>query len=117
GEPKRTLKPDTDIATHDRAHRHKRQLVPSGGENRPGVIVAEQFVGDLFHVHQVLGISADPAENAEDRLDEEWRLDQSAVDKMREVVEVANIVAFMLEPRAALLAQPFDDLFDIAEGL
>ena len=40
---------------------------------------------------------ADAAEDAEDELHEEGRLDQPAVDEMREVVEVADVVAFVLE--------------------
>ena len=38
-------------------------------------------------------------------LHEERRLDQPAVDEMREIVEVADVVALVLEARAVLLAE------------
>jgi len=57
--------------------------VPAGRQDRPGVIVAEQFVGDAFHVREVLRVGADPAQDAEDRLHEQWRLYQTAIDEMR----------------------------------
>src|SRR5438309_6953149 len=62
-------------------------------------------------------IGADAAENAEDRLNEKWRLDQPAIDEMRQIVEVADIVALMLEAGAALFAQPLYNLLDIGEGV
>ena len=116
-EPQRILETDPDVAAHDRAHRDERHLVPTGGEDRPGVIVAEQFVGDPLHVDEVLMVGADTAENAEDRLHEQRRLDQPAIDEMRQIIEVADIVALMLEAGAALLAQPLYDLLDIGEGV
>ena len=51
------------------------------------------------------GIGADAAEDAEDRLHEERRLDQLALEEVREVVEVADVVALELEARAAALAE------------
>ena len=116
-DPQRILEPDPDIAAHDRAHRHQRQLMAAGGKDRPVIGVAEQFVGDALHMGQVLGVGADAAEDAEDRLHEQRRLDQPAVEEMREVVEVADIVAFELEPRAAALAQILQDPLDIVEGI
>jgi len=62
-------------------------------------------------------VGADAAENAEDRLHKERRLDQTAIDKMRQIVEVPDIVALMLEAGAALFAQPLYDLLDIGEGV
>ncbi len=72
----------------------ERHLVAAGGQHRPVIVVAEQPVGGPLHEHQIVRIGADAAQNAEDRLDEERRLDQPAVEEMREVVEVADIVAF-----------------------
>ena len=69
------------------------------------IVVAEQLVGGAAHVDDVLGIGADAAENAEDRLHEERRLDEPAVEEMRQGVEMADVVAFELEARAAALAQ------------
>ena len=116
-DPQRILEPDPDIAAHDRAHRDERQLVAAGGEDRPGVEVAEQFVGDPLHVDDILRIGADAAENAEDRLHKERRLDQPAIEEMRQVVEVADIVALELEPGAAALPQILQDALDIGEGV
>ena len=48
-------------------------------------------------------------------LDEERRLEPAAVDEMREVVEVPDIVAFVLEAGAVLLAEHFQDALDVAE--
>ena len=49
---------------------------------------------------EVAHLGADAAENAEDELDEEGRLDQLAVDEMGEIVEVADVVALVLEAHA-----------------
>src|SRR6185437_15571393 len=48
---------------------------------------------------------------------EERRLDQLAVEEMRQRVEMADIVAFELELRAAALAKRLKDLLDILEGI
>ena len=79
------------------------------------VVVAEQFVGDVPHVHEVVGIGADAAEDAEDRLHEERRLHQSALQKMREVVQMADVVALELEARAAAFSQLLQHALDILE--
>src|SRR5258708_26624729 len=50
----RILEPDANIAAHDRGHRHERQLMPAGGEHGPSVLLAEQLVGDPFHMPEVL---------------------------------------------------------------
>ena len=86
-----------------------------GREHRPAIVVAEQAVGGLLHEHEIAHVGADAAEDAEDRLDEERRLDQPAVDEMREIVEMADVVAFVLEARAVLLAEHLQDALDVAE--
>ena len=58
-----------------------------------------------FMCEQVLGVGADAAEDAEDRLHEERRLDEPALEEVREVVEVADVVALELEARAAIFAE------------
>ena len=88
-----------------RADREQRHLVAAGAEDRPVVVVAEQLVGDALHVHEVLGVGADAAEDAEDRLHEERRLDQLALEEVGEVVEVPDVVALELEARAAAFAE------------
>ena len=69
------------------------------------IVVTEQAVGDPAHVDEVLGIGADASEDPEDRLDEERRLDQPALEQVGEVVEVADVVALELEPRPAAVAE------------
>src|SRR5205085_11344257 len=58
---------------------------------------------------------ADGAEDAEDRLDEKRRIDQAAVEKMREIVEVADIVALELKLGATALAEILQQPLDIGE--
>ena len=43
--------------------------------------------------------------------------DQLAVEEMREIVEMADVVAFELEARAVRLAQLLKNAFDILEGI
>src|SRR5215467_12905525 len=109
----RIFEPDPDIATHDRAHGDERHLVPSGREDRPLILIAEELVGDAPHMGEVLGIGADPAKDAEDRLHEERRLDEAALEEVREVIEMADIVAFELEARTVSLSEFLKDEFDI----
>ena len=90
---------------------------PESRQNRPLCRVAEQAVGSGLHEGEVLPIGGNPAEDAEDRLDQEGRLDDLAVDEMRKVVEMAHVIAFMLEARAVVLAQKVDDPLDVAKGV
>ena len=60
-------------------------------------------------------LGADAAQDAEDQLHEERRLDHAAIDEMREIVEVADVVAFVLEARAVLVAERLDDALDVAK--
>ena len=48
---------------------------------------------------------ADAAEDAEDGLHEERRLDQAALDEMRQGIEVTDVVALELEAGAVVAAQ------------
>src|SRR3954470_14274367 len=54
-----------------RALHHKRYLMPSRSQYRPDVVVPEQPICGTLHVHQVLGMGPDAAEDAEDRLHEQ----------------------------------------------
>ena len=51
-----------------------------GGEDREQVLAAEQPVRRALHVHQILGVGADAAENAEDQLDEQRQPDQTTIE-------------------------------------
>ena len=68
-------------------------------------------------MHHVLRIRADAAEDAEDRLHEERRLDELAVEEVGEIVEVADIVALELEAGAVGVAELLQDVFDVLEGV
>ena len=68
-------------------------------------------------MHEVLGIGADAAQDAEDRLHEERRLDELAVEEVREVVEVPDVVALELEARAAAFAEVLQHVLDVLEGV
>ena len=69
------------------------------------IVLAEQPVGGALHEHQIVEVGADAAEDAEDQLHEYRRLEQAAVEAMGQVVEVADIIAFVLELDAVALAQ------------
>src|SRR5215510_4003126 len=96
------------------AHRRERKLVAAGTENRPHIVVAEQAIGGAAHMREVFGMRADAAQQAEYALHEERRLDEPAVDKMRKVVQVRNVVALVLEARAVIAARS-QDVFDIGK--
>src|SRR3546814_6899652 len=42
-------------------------------------------------------IGPDSAHDAENELDEEWRLHQPLIDEIGQIVEMADVIAFMLE--------------------
>src|SRR5262245_23849599 len=52
----------------------------------------------------------DTSQNTEHRLDEERRLDQPALEEMRQVIEVRGVVAFELEARAGVPQGRQDEL-------
>src|SRR3546814_9212566 len=61
---------------------------------------SEESVGGALHVHDIVGMAADPAQNAEAGLNEERRFHQSTVQEMGKIIEVARVIAFKLEPRS-----------------
>src|SRR5213078_812990 len=101
-----------DIAAHDGTHRDQRQLVAARGEDRPGIGVAKQLVGDPLHMDDILRVCADAAEYPENGLHEKRRFDEPPLEEMREVVEMPDIVALELEPRTAALSQILQDPLD-----
>ena len=62
-----------------------------------------------LHEHQVARVGADAAEDAEDGLHEQRRLDQLLVEAVGQVVEVADVVALELEAGAVALPRSLDD--------
>src|SRR6516165_4884232 len=116
-DPQRILEPDPDIAAHDRAHRYQRQLVAARCEDRPGIGIAKELVGDPLHVDEVLRIRTDTAEDPKYSLNKKRRLNHATVEKMREIIEMADIVAFELEAGAATLPQILQDPLDVDKGV
>ena len=57
-----------------------------------------------------------PPEEAKDGLDKEWRLDEAPVEKMRQAVEMADVVAFEFETCVVVRTRPQHE-FDVAEGV
>ena len=68
------------------------------------VLVGYAGLVSLGHEHQIVDVTADATENAEDELQENGRLEHPAVDAMREIIEVACVVAFVLELRSLAFA-------------
>src|SRR5271156_6206986 len=108
-------KPNSCVSAHRRCVRREGHLETAGGQDGPSVVVSEQPVGGLLHEHEVLGLGADAAEDAEYRLHEEWRLNELFVDEVSQIVEESDIVAFVLESRTMLFAEHFEDSLDIAK--
>ena len=111
----RILEADAHVAAHHRRLRRERNLRAARRQHRPAIVVAEQAIRGFLHEHEIAHVGADAAEDAEDGLDEERRLDEPAVDEMREIVEMPDVVAFVLEARAVLLAEHLQDALDVAE--
>src|SRR5215471_16394576 len=65
----------------------------------------------------IFRIGADAAEDPEDRLHEQRRLNQPAIEEMSQIIEVADIVALEFEPDAATLPQILQDPLDVLEGV
>ena len=66
-------------------------------------------------MHHVLGVRTDTAQDAKHRLNEKGRLHQPAVEKMRQVVEVTNVVALEFKAGAVASTGP-QCVFDILKG-
>src|ERR1700683_4890877 len=65
-------------------------------EGGPEIVIAEQRVGRATHEYAVVGIGADPAEYAEYALHEQRRLRQFAVEEIGEIIQMSDVVAFVL---------------------
>src|ERR1700693_3468661 len=106
---------NSHVAAHHRRVRCEGHLEPPGRQDGPLVVVSEQPVGGLFHEHEVLRLGADAAQDAEYRLHEEWRPNELFFDEVSQIVEVSDIVAFVLESRTMLFTERFEDALDIAK--
>ena len=89
-------------------------LVAPGGQHREHVIVAKQLVRQRDQMVERIGVRPHPAQHAKHELYEDRCLYHAPIDEMAQHVEMADIVAFELEPRAALLPHQSQDLRDVA---
>src|SRR6188472_1207200 len=69
------LQPHTHVAAHHHRLCGERNLNTAGAQDGPAVCVPEQLVGRALHEHQIVDVTADAAENAEDQLQENGRLE------------------------------------------
>ena len=116
-DPNQIFKPNAHIPSHSGSHRGDRHLIAARSQHRPVIIrPSEQPVSSAAHVHDIFRMRSDTPENAKHRLHEEWRFYDTAFGKMRERVEMTNVVAFDFETRAVLGAGT-QDIFDIGEGV
>ena len=106
---------NSDVSTHDRTRRDEVRLMASCCENGPVVVITEELVRNAPHVDEVFDIAADAAKDAEDRLHEQWRLNQSAFEKMSQRVKVADVVALKFKLRSATFAESLQDRFDVSK--
>src|ERR1022692_2380172 len=115
-EPQAVLEPDADMTTHGRRHRGDRKLIASRTQDAPLILVAEQAVRGALHVHDVVRVATDAAQNAKNALNEKWRLDQRAIEKVARGIKMADVVALDLEARPIRRARG-EDVLDILEGV
>ena len=91
-------------AKADRVFGHG-NLPAACGEDRKPVAVAKQFVGEGDHMIERGVVRPHAAEDAKDKLDKERRCDEAAVDKMAQHIEMTDVIALKLKPRAVPLAE------------
>src|SRR5437762_9649513 len=104
------------VAAHLRCDRLNRHLNPAGAQYRPPVLGPEQAISSSLHMGDVFGMRPDAAQDAEHALNEERRLHHAAIGKMRQRVQMANIIAFDFEARPILRTRG-ENVFDILEGV
>src|SRR3954451_23835833 len=78
--------------------------------------VTEEPVCRPLRVQHIFRMNADPAADAEHRLDEERRLHETSIEEVRRGVEMADVVALELESRAVAAAGA-ENLRDVCEGV
>src|SRR5204862_7036904 len=85
--------------------REKAHLGPADGEARQKVVLPEQPISNTPHVQEVFGIGANAAANPENALDQERRLESPPLNKIGQIIEVADVIALELETRPAAIAK------------
>ena len=84
------------------------EIFKKGGKD---VVAAEQRIGDRDHVRQISHIRPDASQYAEHTLNQKRRLDQLAIGKVRQGVEMADVVAFKFKSRPEFLSHLAHDAF------
>src|ERR1700735_2439095 len=102
GEIQIVFQSHADICAEDGSHGQKGHLVASRAQHRKLISLAsEQAVRRRSHEEEVFGVGTKAAQDTENSLNKERRLDDVAVDEPGEVVKVPDVVALEFEPRAA----------------
>src|SRR3546814_20517851 len=86
----------SNMAAHRRRHRRDLHLRGARREHRPAIGVAEQPVGGALHVHHLVGMRTDAAEQTEAGLDDEWSLDAPPLPTIMDNEKVARVCVFEL---------------------
>src|SRR3546814_3475643 len=90
--PKRVLQSHADIASHGCCPGDNAHLPRARTEHRPFILIAEESVGGALHVHDIVGMAADPAQNAEAGLNEERCFHQSTVRSEEHTSELQSLM-------------------------
>ena len=85
------------MATHLAAGSRQWHLCGTCAQHRPAVVVAKQTISSALHEDQIVHFRPDAAENSKYELQEDRRLEQADIHAEAQIVEMADIVAFMLE--------------------
>ena len=112
----RILQPHAHMAAHARGSDRHAHLARAGAQHGPLVVLAEQLVGRALHERQVVQVGSDAPEDAQNELEEDGGLEAPRVHAEPEVVELAHVIAFVLELDAMRLQLPRRH-GDVAEGV
>ena len=94
---KRILKANPYMPTHLRGNRSGPHLSRASPYSRPLATVAKKLVGGPIHEEKVIEFCRDTAKYPHDELQEDWRLEHALIHAELQAVEVANIIALVLE--------------------
>src|SRR5580698_4853634 len=105
-DPNAVLQSHADVDTHRSGHGGNRKLPASCAQDRPAVIPAKEPISSALHVHHILGVCPNSAKDAKHRLNEEGPLYQPTVEKIRQVIEVTNVVTLEFKTSAVTRTGP-----------
>src|SRR5258706_485684 len=83
--------------------------------NRPQLVFAQQAIRGAFHEVKIVEVGPDSAQDSINKLQENRRLEQPAIDAMRKIVQMAGIITFVFELYAVPLSQKLVDALDVAK--